>query len=191
MKEFSCSSCGGKVSKQEGKGQLFAFGSYGKVQLSQSLKIMQCVKCKEIYETGDDLALAEALSASLTDNVAQILEVIKEKHGIRKVELAFVTGIKPETLSRLKNSASGKKISSEKFLILKMIAAQGKKFITQMLENEAWSQISLESEETKKPLRRLVAKTSAGRVLNVSHALPRSAKESRAEPALMMKNRAK
>ncbi len=148
MKDFSCSNCGAKVLKTEGKGQLFSFNAYGKVRLTQKCKILQCEACKEIYETAEDSArLNQALTASLTDNVIQILEVIRTKHNIRKTDVAIVCGVTPATLSRFKNDGDGgKQIPSEKFLILKRIAARGQAFIKEMLE-EDWEI------QTQRPIR--------------------------------------
>jgi hypothetical protein len=135
---ISCTNCDGNILKRQAKGEFFSFGEFGKVRLTQDLEIRFCDKCHETYLLMDDSSLDDALEASLSENVREVLEEIKSRHSIKAKEIANFCGITPETLSRFKQSGeNGRLVPSEIFLILKRIAIEGRSFIDKAL-NETW-----------------------------------------------------
>jgi hypothetical protein len=133
MENFSCD-CGGKVTKQQGKFRFFPYGEYGMIKLTKARKVLICSKCGEYYQNADDSSLQEGLKESLTDNAVQLINLIKNQHGLRDNQLAFFCGVTPAAFSRFKNKDSGKVLPSYAFLLLKGIAQHGEKFIKDLLD---------------------------------------------------------
>lgn len=126
MTRFSCD-CGGKVSKKEAIGRFFSYGEFGMVKLTKPLQVLTCDRCGEYYEAANDSSLQKALRESFEDNIRELIELIKSRHGIQEKQIAYLCG----------RQSLGKSLRSSEFLLLKGLVRGGKAFMKSMLD-EGW-----------------------------------------------------
>ena len=131
---FSCSNCVGKLEKRETKGLFFLFGSYGKVKMTKECMVDFCDQCFEVYPLITETEFDEKLEQSISDNVSELLSLIKDRHHISLRTIAGFLNIEADKLLKYKNQEE--LISTTNFLLLKQILKHGNSLMETYLKEE-------------------------------------------------------
>ncbi len=111
-----------------------AWRDYPRAFLTKDLDLLVCGNCGN-YAIVDDEAdkIDLAMDASVRDQTAQFIDVIKSKAGITAAKLASAVGVSPEYLSMLSNEK--KTPAYRVWNILKIIARDPKRITMEMDPN--------------------------------------------------------
>ena len=131
--KLRCGECGKRRFEQQNvKGKFSSpWRDFPRAFLTKDLTILVCNNCGNYAIVGNDAGnVDQAMTASVRNQTAQFIDVIKSKADITSVKLASLVGVTPEYLSMLANE---KKTPTYRIWnILKIIARDPKRITTEM-----------------------------------------------------------
>lgn len=104
--ELRCGECGErKFERKNVKGQFSApWRDFSRAYLTKDLSLLTCGGCGNYAIIDDDAKkIDESIEASIRDQAAQFIDIIKSRTGISSVKLASLIGVSPEYLSTIYN----------------------------------------------------------------------------------------